>query len=117
MANLQNCKALNSARGKVSSSDILTNLGDRLHAPIVLVGRGGSGTRLISDIAVGAGVFLGNQLNKSLDSREWVGVIYDIAVTKLSSDHGLSGDLRDDYSGQLQANAAKILGAGNWTIG
>ena len=46
--------------------------------PIILLGRGGSGTRMLSHLALDAGVFLGNKLNKSLDSDEWVELVYQL---------------------------------------
>lgn len=54
-------------------------------APIVLTGRGGSGTRLFSLALQQMGVFLGNQVNHTEDSVEWVQAIYRVAVEKLHS--------------------------------
>ena len=54
-----------------------------LDRPIVLLGRGGSGTRLISDLLGTAGLFRGNSINKSGDSVEWVDLIYATAVRRL----------------------------------
>lgn len=53
--------------------------------PIILLGRGGSGTRLLSNLALDAGVFLGNKLNKSLDSEEWVELVYQMVQENPSS--------------------------------
>lgn len=50
------------------------------HSPIILIGRGGSGTRLLSEMAVAAGFFLGNTLNQSWDSEEWVDLVYRIVI-------------------------------------
>lgn len=52
---------------------------DQLNCPVVLTGRGGSGTRLLSEIARHAGMFLGNELNRQGDSVEWVSLIYELA--------------------------------------
>lgn len=48
--------------------------------PIILAGRGGSGTRLLSQFALAGGVFLGNELNESGDSVEWMELIYEMVV-------------------------------------
>lgn len=53
-----------------------------LDAPVVLVGRGGGGTRLLSELALSAGIFLGNELNVSSDSMEWVDLIYAHAIRR-----------------------------------
>lgn len=42
--------------------------------PLFLTGKGGSGTRLLSQVALDLGYDLGLKLNKSLDSLEWVEV-------------------------------------------
>ena len=47
---------------------------------LLFVGRGGSGTRLLSQLAVDAGIFVGNKVNKSGDSLEWVDLIYKMVV-------------------------------------
>ena len=57
---------------------------DRAQAPLVLLGRGGSGTRLLAQVFLDAGVFLGNKLNYSNDSMEWVDTVYGAVSTKLA---------------------------------
>ena len=52
---------------KMKMSTGLNNL-----APIVITGRGGSGTRLLSRLVQQAQIFLGNKLNRQGDSLEWV---------------------------------------------
>ncbi len=47
-----------------------------LDKPVVLLGRGGSGTRLLSAIADELGVFIGSERNPSGDSMEMVPAIY-----------------------------------------
>ena len=47
---------------------------------LLLIGRGGSGTRLLSELAADAEIFIGNKLNKSGDSMEWVDLIYKMVV-------------------------------------
>ena len=64
--------------------------------PIILLGRGGSGTRLLSEFALGLGIFLGNRINITGDSLEWVDAIYDIAIEELTT--GIDpGSIRDLY--------------------
>jgi len=75
------------------------------NAPIILTGRGGSGTRLLSDIVGYSGVFLGNDLNKSSDSVEWVDLIYKIAIETV----GQGGAAPTNWSDQLQQRAQNIL--------
>lgn len=48
----------------------LDSLGDSLDEPIILLGRGGGGSRLLSLLCLDLGVFLGNHLNESGDSLE-----------------------------------------------
>jgi len=61
-----------------------------LRAPVIATGRGGSGTRLLSSMLADAGVFLGNELNVSMDSTEWVELIYSTSIQQL-----LSGSAQD----------------------
>ncbi len=49
-------------------------------APVILLGRGGSGTRLLSGMALLNGVFLGSTLNASQDLVEWLEVRYPLAL-------------------------------------
>ena len=51
-----------------------------IDAPIILIGRGGSGTRLLSQLVQSGGVFLGNKLNVSFDSQEWPAVLYPLSL-------------------------------------
>jgi hypothetical protein len=53
-----------------------------LNAPYILLGRGGSGTRLLSILAEDLGIFIGNDVNKSGDSSEMIGPIYRSVVRK-----------------------------------
>jgi len=82
-------------------------LAEPLDAPVLFTGRGGSGTRLLSQLAHAAGIFIGNRLNKSGDSTEWVRLIYRIVVE--------AGGARDLPSGsrykqEIRAKAAEVLG-------
>jgi hypothetical protein len=73
---------------------------------VIFTGRGGSGTRLLSQLADAAGIFIGNHRNKSDDSIEWVDLIYDIAV-EAGAGHDLpSGSA---YRREIRASATAIL--------
>lgn len=50
---------------------------------MVLLGKGGGGTRLLSQLAIDAGVSLGSSLNASLDSLPLVNVVYGAVRRKL----------------------------------
>ena len=73
-------------------------------APIVIAGRGGSGTRLFSVVLQQLGVFLGNRLNRSDDSVEWVETIYRLGVHRLAT-----GASAADAVDALRACAAGVL--------
>jgi hypothetical protein len=84
--------------------------------PIVLIGRGGSGTRLLSAAARRIGVNLGERLNVSGDSMDWSELVYALALRKLAA-----GRDRGDGPLRLQAHAASLfahqmesVGAGGW---
>lgn len=80
-----------------------------LDNPVILLGRGGSGTRVLSQIARDAGVFLGNDINISGDSVEWVQPIYDLAIESCAQISAVSG-----WTRHLQDHARGILGGGVW---
>ncbi|HEX8012982.1 MAG TPA: sulfotransferase [Casimicrobiaceae bacterium] len=77
-----------------------------IDAPVLFTGRGGSGTRLLSEIAKSAGVFIGNRVNKSGDSLEWVELIYRMA-SQAGGSHDLPSGSR--YRQEIRAKAAQIL--------
>jgi hypothetical protein len=79
--------------------------------PLILLGRGGSGTRLLSALASANGIFLGNSLNATADSVEWVTDIYDLAIE--STTVGVTaGSTRDVYwRERLRQTAEQILAA------
>jgi hypothetical protein len=80
--------------------------------PVILLGRGGSGTRLLAQLALSVGVFLGNELNPSHDSVEWVETLYDLAVETVTGDIA-SGSARELYwRTQLRRRASEILATG-----
>ena len=81
-----------------------------LHRPVIATGRGGSGTRLLSSLLQQLGVFLGNELNATEDSVEWVDVIYEMAL-KLLPERG-GAPTRGHWGPELVARARSVLGAG-----
>jgi hypothetical protein len=77
--------------------------------PVILLGRGGSGTRILSQLALANGVFIGNELNESQDSVEWVDAIYDLAVECIGSGV-VAGSARDaHWRRRLREQACEIL--------
>jgi len=78
-----------------------------IDAVVLFTGRGGSGTRLLSQLAADAGIFIGNQVNQSGDSVEWVDLIYRMVVEH-GGQHGLPSGAH--YRDELRARAAQILG-------
>lgn len=79
--------------------------------PIIATGRGGSGTRLMSELLQCLGLFLGNELNRSGDSIEWVHAIYNLAVARLE---GEAGPPEDQVRQAIRQNAAAILHRSDW---
>src|SRR6516164_2141092 len=80
--------------------------------PVILLGRGGSGTRLLAQLAVSIGTFLGNELNASHDSVEWLETLYDLAVEAVTAGV-MSGSARDLYwHRRLRRRASEILASG-----
>ena len=82
---------------------------ESLAQPVIAVGRGGSGTRLLSMALRGQGVFLGNDLNDTEDSVEWVTLIYELAIKRLIP----ALDPETHRRRELRALAAGILGRRN----
>jgi sulfotransferase family protein len=80
---------------------------EAIDAPILLTGRGGSGTRLLSQLAAEAGIFTGNHVNRSGDSTEWVDLIYRMVV-EVARDRDLPSGSR--YRREIRARAERILG-------
>lgn len=90
-----------------------------LAPPVVLTGRGGSGTRLLSGLAQHAGLRLGNLLNESGDSVEWVPLIYGM-VRRFGTGSELPRG--PDLRARLRQQALTSLGsreialAGSWGL-
>jgi Sulfotransferase family len=98
-------------QGSASGSDPALN--PLAHSqPVILLGRGGSGTRLLAQLALSIGTFLGNELNASHDSVEWVEMLYDLAVEAVTAGVA-SGSARDLYwYRRLRGRASEILARG-----
>ncbi|MGC1496743.1 MAG: sulfotransferase [Sulfitobacter sp.] len=77
-------------------------------SPIILLGRGGGGTRLLSEFVTSLDVFMGNDLNVSFDSVEWVKTIYDLSMSHWN---GAQEDEAAEIE-RLRATAAQVLNAG-----
>ncbi|HTR57222.1 MAG TPA: sulfotransferase [Casimicrobiaceae bacterium] len=75
---------------------------------VLFAGRGGSGTRLLSELAARAGIFIGNRVNKSGDSIEWVDLIYRMVV-EAGGGHDLP--VGSHYREAIRARARRILEA------
>ena len=96
-----------SAGGPDAPSDALAH-----SQPVILLGRGGSGTRLLAQLALSIGTFLGNELNASHDSVEWLETLYDLAVEAVTAGV-MSGSARDLYwHRRLRRRASEILASG-----
>lgn len=61
---------------------------DHLSNPVILISRGGSGSRLLSIMAEDAGIFLGNNINSSGDSMELVIPFYRAITEKFRCSAG-----------------------------
>ncbi|HTS20263.1 MAG TPA: sulfotransferase [Casimicrobiaceae bacterium] len=79
---------------------------DAIDSLVVFTGRGGSGTRLLSQLAAELGIFIGNRMNPSGDSTEWVELIYRMAI-EVEGAQRLPSDRR--YRDALRAKAAEVL--------
>jgi hypothetical protein len=66
--------------GRIQNMD-----GHELHGetPVNLVGKGGGGTRLLSQLAIDAGLNMGPNLNISLDSLDLVAAVYPAVMDKI----------------------------------
>lgn len=76
-----------------------------LDRPIVVIARGGSGTRLISRLLRASGVFLGSEINRQGDSLEWVETIYRLTIETV----GKELPRGDHYRRTLRELAREIL--------
>jgi Sulfotransferase family len=53
-----------------------------LEPPVVLIGRGGGGTRLLGAAAADAGLFVGNEVNPSSDTLEMANAVYKAVLIR-----------------------------------
>lgn len=83
----------------------------QLDAPIILVGRGGSGTRLLSTIAQDCGLFIGNKVNKSGDCMD---MVHEIYATVFRSHLSRDPWLRSQSVPALRAAAQDMLDTAGW---
>jgi hypothetical protein len=83
-----------------------------LSQPVILLGRGGSGTRLLAQLALSVGAFLGNELNASHDSVEWVETLYDLAVEAVTGDIASNSARELYWQSRLRHRASEILAVG-----
>ena len=74
--------------------------------PFILAGRGYGGTRLLSKIVQDFGIFLGNDLNETGDSIEWIDIVYRMVYETAGRS---AFQLDDRYRSRLHDTARKIL--------
>ena len=84
-----------------------------LDRPILITGRGGSGTRLAADIAIGVGVFLGNEFNKSSDSLEYEDAVKALMQEKLKG-AAQGPDRLERWRSTFRDLARDVLATGSW---
>lgn len=87
-------------------------LGPELEPPVILLSRGGSGSRLLSAAMTDLGVFLGNEVNTSGDCMEMVQSIYRAVLSKYQRRAGWQ---RGRIVPRLRAHARAMLEAGRPT--
>ena len=85
-----------------------------IQSPIVLTGRGGSGTRMLSLLANAADIFIGNEVNASGDSIEWADLLYKYSIKKLENDLLNQAYHDDELHKELLGHARYYLDQGNW---
>lgn len=95
------------------SADLLERLARS--EPVILLGRGGSGTRLLSELALPLGLFLGSDLNVSSDSMEWVDDIYALAVENLTEEIAAGSERDLAWRERLRRRAGAVLLRGRRT--
>lgn len=83
---------------------------DEVPPPVILLGRGGSGTRLLSQMFVNAGVQIGNNLNVSYDSLEWIETLYAALEKKLALTSNPAELVLPEAAKSLRENAQLVIG-------
>ena len=85
-----------------------------LNSPVIITGRGGSGTRLLSKLMQDLNLFLGNEINSTGDSTQWVGPVYDLVINEISLKNN---NFEQKHIDRLRANAKNILSSGKFSSG
>lgn len=89
-------------------------LEEMIDSPVIITGRGGSGTRLLSKLMQDINLFIGNDINKTEDSLEWVGPIYDLVINRIQLNNDTFSEL---HIQRLRNNARNILQRANYNAG
>ena len=82
-----------------------------LRAPVILLGRGGSGTRLLSEIAQNCNLFIGNNVNASGDCIDLVHQVYRGIIRKYQ---GVDPWLKSQIIPDLLGDTAVMLQKAEW---
>jgi hypothetical protein len=82
-----------------------------LDSPIILLGRGGGGTRLLSSIVQDCDLFIGNTVNISGDCMEMVNAMYRGVITKHQSNVAWQNAR---ITPEIRATAGQMLETGDW---
>ncbi len=75
------------------------------HPSLIVTGRGGSGTRLLTLLLQALEVHLGDSLNPTGDSVEWADLIYELCLDRLS---GRPGPWRGSWPEELRHRATYV---------
>lgn len=78
----------------------------QLDSPLILLGKGGGGSRLLSQMALDCGVSMGTRLNRSLDSLDMAAAVYRSVERKLGERKDRSPALIES---DLRCSARTIL--------
>jgi hypothetical protein len=97
--------------GPVGPSDLDNQNSKTLSSPVIFLGRGGSGTRLLSVMAKDLDLFVGDDLNKMGDSREMANAIYRAVFRKHRCPAGWQQKLIES---DLRNCAKEMLRASSW---
>ena len=81
-----------------------------LEAPIILLAKGGGGSRVLSVLAADVNLFVGNDVNPTGDSREMARSIYRAIIRKNRCSKIQEANTVPD----LRATAVQMLGEANW---
>ncbi len=82
-----------------------------LDSPIILLGRGGGGTRLLSNLVQDCGLFVGNNVNQAGDCMELVHTMYRSVIAK--NLNAINTSIETTAS-EIRAQAYDILAQANW---